>query len=78
MDIRKGDATTMSHQLFAIRPKGTKSYVITWALSREDAKKRAHRSSVGWNGDWSHPDSWDVIPITEPGARVHLELTLSV
>jgi len=48
------------------------AHVITWAIDREDAKRRAR----GWL--WEDPDKYTVTPLTAPGDRVHLAITLNV
>lgn len=60
--------------LFAVRSKTEHStnYIITMAMNREEAKAGA-RQHTHMLGD---PDSWDVIPITEPDARVTVDLSL--
>lgn len=65
----------MSRQLFTIHPRNTNIHVVVWGVGREQAKEAARR----WLGEgWGGSDNWDVIPITKPGDRVHLDITLSV
>lgn len=45
---------------------------FTWAGDRENAKRNA-RSWIGGN-----IDQYVVTPLTEPGDRVHLALTLAI
>jgi len=45
---------------------------ICWAMGREDAKRQARP----WIG--SDPDTYTVTPLSEPGDRVHIGLTLSI
>lgn len=45
---------------------------VSWALDREDAKRKAQR----WMGE--DPDHYIVTPLTNRGDRVHLDLTLNV
>lgn len=47
-------------------------HVITYAYERESAKRNAH-SWIG--GNYDH---YIVTPLTEPGDRIHLSLTLYV
>ena len=48
------------------------AHVITWAHDREDAKIKAR--------SWLRniPDLYTVTPLTEPGDRVHLSISLNV
>jgi hypothetical protein len=48
------------------------AHVLTWASGREDAKRKAR---VWLSGD---PDKYIVTPLTDPGDRVHLAITLNV
>ena len=48
------------------------AHVITWALDREDAKRKA-RTWLSYD-----PDKYIVTPLTEPGDRVHMSITLNV
>lgn len=67
--------------LFAVRAKadgmdelGLKPlYCLVWELDREAAKKAATPHMSKLRGS---PDDWDVIPITEPDAIVHICLPL--
>jgi hypothetical protein len=47
-------------------------HVITWAHGREGAKRNANT----WIG--GDPDKYIVTPLTAPGDRVHLDITLAV
>lgn len=62
-------------QLFVVQPFGgafdNVKYVV-WAHGREDAKRKART----WLG--ADPDKYVVTPITNPGDRVHLEVTLNI
>jgi hypothetical protein len=65
----------MENQLFTVHPRHTNVHVVVWAMGREHAKSRAE----SWlQGSYGGKDNWDVIPITAPGDRVHLDITLSV
>lgn len=46
--------------------------VLTYAYNREDAKRQTH-SWIGGNTDY-----YTVTPLTEPGDRIHLAITLWV
>lgn len=46
------------------------AHVITWAHDREDAKRKAR----GWLS--YDPDKYTVTPLTDPGDRVHMAITL--
>ncbi len=48
------------------------AHVITWASSREDAKRKAQL----WLGGVS--DNYICTPLTEKGDRVHLDITLAI
>lgn len=45
---------------------------VCWAMGREDAKRQGY-SWIGGN-----VDSYVVTPLSEPGDRVHIALTLSI
>ena len=45
---------------------------VTWATDREDAKRQAH----SWVGGYI--EHYTVTPLSEPGDRVHLGLTLAI
>lgn len=48
------------------------AHVITWSFDREDAKRRA----APWlSGD---RDKYVVTPLTNPGDRVKLDITISI
>jgi hypothetical protein len=47
------------------------AHVLTWAHDREDAKRKARH----WlSGD---PEHYTVTPLTTPGDRVHISVTLA-
>ena len=48
------------------------AHVLTWASDREDAKRKARV----WL--WDDSDKYTVTPLTAPGDRVHLAITLNV
>lgn len=58
------------NQLFLVSFGNIK--VITWALGRESAKRNAH----DWIG--GNMDQYIVSPLTNPGDRIHLDITLAV
>lgn len=62
--------------LFLVNPRGTNIRCFVWALGREDAKEKAKN----WIGRISYggPDQWIVTPLTSPGDRVKLDLTLNI
>jgi hypothetical protein len=47
-------------------------HYITYAFDRESAK----RSALGWIG--GNSDNYIVTPLTEPGDRIHIGITLYV
>jgi hypothetical protein len=47
-------------------------HFLCYANDREDAKRQAHR----WMG--ADPDKYIVSPLTEPGDRVRIEMSLSI
>lgn len=47
-------------------------HFITFGYDREDAKRKA----LPWIG--SNPDNYTVTPLTEPGDRIHMALSLSL
>lgn len=49
-----------------------KAHVLTWAKDREDAKKKAQQ----WL--WHDADRYIVTPLTAPGDRINLNITLAV
>jgi hypothetical protein len=58
------------------------AHVITFASGREQAKQNAKN----WLGDYrrplhdfygNNPDNYTVTPLTEPGDRIHLDITVS-
>lgn len=70
--------------LFAVRAKGVDeganlrlktTYCLVWEIDREAAKKAAAPHMSRLRGD---SDDWDVIPITEENAIVHLCLPLGM
>lgn len=48
------------------------AHVLTWAHDREDAKIKARH----WL--WYNPDNYIVTPLTAPGDRINLNITLNV
>jgi hypothetical protein len=48
------------------------AHVITWALNREDAKRKANV----WLG--GNTDQYIVTPLTSPGDRIHISINLRV
>jgi hypothetical protein len=67
-------------QLWVVQPDrnlfpDSKVKVILWAMGREDAKRSAWS---GWLNGLGDPDNFIVTPITNPGDRVKLEITLNV
>jgi hypothetical protein len=57
------------------------SYVVVYAPNREEAKRHA----FNWFGAGEYdapkagnPDFYIVTPMTPPGARIHLDITVSV
>jgi len=65
-------------KLFLIRAPGTEfdsnpSYVLVFASDREAAKNQAMPHMNRLRGG---PETWDVLPLTEEGAHVHLSITL--
>lgn len=67
-------------QIFVVQPD-RRAYpqsnmkVILWAGGRDDAKRKASRSTLREMGN---PDEYIVTPITNPGDRVKLDITLNV
>lgn len=70
-------------QLFIVSPDmGSNVKVVVWALGREDAKRRTqHRLSFQdpyqQGALQPNPDKYIVTPVTNPGDRVHLSVTLN-
>lgn len=67
-------------QLFVVQPDAERFpdsnvKTIVWAFHREDAKRKAHE---GWLRGMGDPDQFICTPITEPGDRVKLDITLNV
>lgn len=60
------------YQLFVVSHRTMNAKFITWAYGRDDAIRRA--------ADWvpGIPSEYIVEPITNPGDRVKLEITLNV
>ena len=50
-------------------------HVLIWAADREHAKRLATPKLRG--GQFGGPDNWDVIPLTNKGDRVYLDIILS-
>jgi len=59
-------------QLFVVEAAQRNVKVIVWTIGRENAKRKAHE----WIGN--DPDKYVVTPITNPGDRVKLDITLNV
>lgn len=62
--------STYKSQLFVIGFGNIR--FVCWAMDREDAKRQAYH----WIG--GNAESYVVTPISEPGDRVHIALTLAV
>lgn len=61
-------------KLFLVTPKGAKVYVLTMA---EDAEKARHHASPIFFEEYSiasHPHDYDVIPLTEENANIHINI----
>lgn len=71
---------TNEMQLWVIQPDtqrfpGNNMKVVLWAIDREQAKRLAN---VGWLSGMGNPDYFVCTPITSPGDRVKLDITLNV
>jgi hypothetical protein len=67
-------------QLWVIQPDreqfpSSNVKVVLWANGREEAKRQAN---AGWLSGMGNPDYFICTPITNPGDRVKLDITLNV
>lgn len=67
---------TNKMRLYIVQPmSGSNAKFVTWAMKDDDARQQAHT----WFGYDGGP-SWDkyvVTPITKPGDRIHMSITLN-
>ena len=64
------EMTTLPLILFLVT-RGN-AHVVTYATDREEAKRQAHQ----WLG--MNPEDYTVSPLTAPGDRIKLNITLNV